>query len=58
LSNFVANNVDNFRDHGSVLIYVSDNCRKVIQAAGFDMIYRSLEIRSSFFVYGDSLDQN
>ncbi len=56
LSKFIANNISNFRDHGSVLIYASDNCRKVIQAAGFDVIFRSLEIRSSFFVYGDKFN--
>jgi SAM-dependent methyltransferase len=50
LDAFVKNNVDNFLNDGSVIVYASDNNCEALIENGFDVIYRSIEIRSSILV--------
>ena len=50
LNAFVKNNLDNFLNDGSVIVYASDNNCEVLLERGFNMIYRSIEIRSSILV--------
>jgi len=50
LDAFVKNNLDSFLNDGSVIIYASDNNCEVLLENGFNVIYRSIEIRSSILV--------
>ena len=48
LHNFILNNIDHFKNNGSVVCYAGDHYRKVLTDFGFDTIYRDHESNSIY----------
>lgn len=48
LNKFILNNIDNFKNNGSVVCYANDLYRKVFADFGFETIYRDHESNSIY----------